>query len=87
MLGVPLGVVSTAVVGGVAPPSFSQVMLGGGTPLALQDRVTSFHSRETADEGSERMNEFATRKGIETILSTVMTALLQFALVLFSDHA
>lgn len=53
------------VVGGVAPPSFSQVTLGRGTPLALHDSVTSFHSRaETAGEGSERMEEFAIHEGI-----------------------
>ena len=63
---VPLVVVSMVVVGGVALPSFSQVTVGRGTPLALQDNVTLFHSRaETAGEGSERMDEFATHKGTE----------------------
>lgn len=57
---IPLRVVTSVVVSEAAPPSFSQVMLGGGTPLALQDSVTSFHSRaETMGEGSERMRECA----------------------------
>jgi hypothetical protein len=72
VVGVPLRVVSTVVVGGVAPPSFSQVMLGGGTPPALQESVTSFHSRAgTMGEGSERTRECAAHKGME--ISTVMT--------------
>ena len=63
VVGVPLRrVVTSVVVGGVAPPSFSQVMLGGGTPPARQDSITSFHSRaRTMGEGWERMRECAAR--------------------------
>ena len=53
MLGIPPEVVvNTVVVGGVTLPSFSQVMLGRGTPLALQDSDTLLHSRTgTTGEG------------------------------------
>ena len=66
LLSVSLRVVSMVVVGGVAPPSFSHVMLGSGTLLAVQDSVILFHSRAVAtDGGSERMNEFAVHKGTQ----------------------